>query len=535
MASPTTPLSPGSRLPQPQPSLGPIDLVAEGTDPAEYDQLQPEKPTIKQQGVQHQTFKRRRQNADIESGDTGDMLNRVRMTLTPPTSPATSSEGPVEDNELGQDAGDMEDEDENRETVQEIYEETRQLTDSIVVNLVPRQPPTEAFKGPPPAKDSSWTQTEHAPTLQYANQDICPIDWEFIKARSTGLNDINIQSYELRKPWIPKSRGGELGFEKMVGKIHEPGDTSVQTLESARKRFNKANLIVFEVTGVYFEGFTASLKENKAFATTKAAEMLGYGINDKSEPNDDSEGDSDSMPDCSFEGDHSDEGCAQALATQHAPFGCHIHEPLERQFVETEKLEAIRISESLLDKTYLLDVSAKAFDIFTVVLLTAFDDDDDHIEYTQARYEDAGKGTSFHNLFETYCLSQPLETPVVSDMILERLRLIFNDSETSLHLFQPKSLRYLFAHTDASDPIRLLIIDVFQTDVHAADSRADLYGRQTYPEALLRYWDHWKHQQQKIIRPKDQRLNDQCPTETYTGRRKAQDGLIGVLSKAPDV
>lgn len=105
--------------------------------------------------------------------------------------------------------------------------------------------------------------------MQYTNQDICPIDWDYIKAHSDGLELSNIQAYEFRKPWISKAQGGEVGYEKMVKMFHDAGDTAVNQLESARKRFKKANNIVFLTTGVFFESSTAGLPDEYKPRSTK--------------------------------------------------------------------------------------------------------------------------------------------------------------------------------------------------------------------------------------------------------------------------
>lgn len=422
--------------------------------------------------------------------------------------------------------------------------------------------------------------------------------------------------------------------------FHKAGDDSVTSLEGARKRFGKANLAVFETTGVWFEGSTSGLREYKIRGRT-AAELQKDRVNQKNvataankavasadvdcdydddvevpdpenplpvkqelrpgdslitfilqpenhAPNDrcvqccelglcydekcrkawlkfrnSSDADSGSDSDDSdfgyvdekdedviyHIGAHSSRRWAQVLSQQRAPFGCHIHQPLTRRFIHSEKFEAVYDSESTLESVYLADVSYKAFDLYSSCFAPEFlrkfpdnpqrldvyldkEDADDDEDFSKAVYEDIG-GYTVADLLEAYCCSQCMNCPAVSDVLLNNLRSIVKAQRFSLRLFEPRNLGYVFDCTNASDPIRLFLFDVFRLNMVEGEQMMQQY-RHLYPPQLVWYWDYWKHQQHQDISAKDLQEIDNFHKWGWQGKRGAANGLRGIFRMVPE-
>ncbi|KAF2443113.1 hypothetical protein P171DRAFT_496437 [Karstenula rhodostoma CBS 690.94] len=491
---------------------------------------------------------------------------------------------------------------------------------------IPANPPTQAFFVQPPAKDLSWTKGRYAPTLPYVNQMVCPVNWVYVKSRAPGLTDVHIQAYMYRKPWV--ANGGEVEYDTIVNMFHAAGDNSVNSLEGVRKRFGKANLAVFETTGVWFESSTPGLKDYGIKGRT-AAELQQNRAdkNDADDADADTYVEDDTIPDpenplpvkeelrpgdnlitfilqppdldihdrcleCCQSGLCYDEKCREAwldfcnssdadsgsdsddsdvengdgvdengpycigthskhrwvkvLSSQRAPFGCPIHQPLTLRFVHYDKFEAV--CESPVEPVYLVDVPPKVFSLFTSCFAPEFrgefpekpqrlyvylneEDAANGKEFSKAVYEDIGSYT-VGDILEAYCCSQSLNCPVVSDVLLGHLRNIVKE-ETSLKIFQPCDLQYVFHYTNASDPIRLLLFDAFRLNMAEGKRMTRQYGH-LYPSQLVRYWNHWERQQNAEISPETTKLIENFLTEGWQGNRGASNGLRGHIRVIPE-
>ncbi|KAL1594304.1 hypothetical protein SLS60_010061 [Paraconiothyrium brasiliense] len=87
---------------------------------------------------------------------------------------------------------------------------------------------------------------------------------------------------------------GEVDYDTVKEMPHDAGDTSVNSLEGARKRFGKANLAVFETTGVWIEGCTPGLESYGIKGRTKA-ERPSKQVN-RNDPTKGDDGDEDGPP-----------------------------------------------------------------------------------------------------------------------------------------------------------------------------------------------------------------------------------------------
>lgn len=499
-----------------------------------------------------------------------------------------------------------------------------------------------AFFVQPPAKDPSWTNGQYAPTLPYTGALVCPINWAYIKARASYLTDVHIQAYEFRQPWNPDKQN--LEYDAIVQRFHANGDIAINSLEGARKRFGKANLAVFEVTGVYFENSTPGLKDHgikgrtadekeqaqarqnaPAAAAPNASTSAGNVGADADDDDDDDEeetddddnedgGDEDDEEDddpknplpvkerlrlgaklitfvlqppkedkkdrceqcCVTEdcyeikcreawrdfhrgldldaeedydgpfwaGDHSHRRYAKFLSEKKcAPFGCPAHQPLTMGFVDSEKFADV--CESGIEWSYLVNVSRKAFDLFTSCFAPEFlgefpdspkrldvflnkEGADDNEDFTEAIYEDIEEYTT-DDILEAYLCSQSLNCPVVSDVLLGKLRSIVQDREFSLEKFSPRALRYVFSCTNASDPIRLFLFDAFRLDM-AEGHKAMQQNRDRYPEQLVHYWDYWKLRRREVKSPKAAQRIVEFNAAGWQGGRGPRNGVLGIIS-----
>lgn len=429
------------------------------------------------------------------------------------------------------------------------------------------------------------------------------------------MTDAQILAYDLRKPWAPK--GQEVHYERIIELLHGFGDFSVDTLEGIRKRFKKANLAVFENTGVWFEGSTPGLEVFGLKGRTKAELLRDHklqndGAEDDDEANtlapspakeelpagepiiefllqpqdfevgdrcveccentkcydkkcreawkrfqksasgysDSSDGSDQEWTDPQDEvepyhaGSHSKDRWVQALAKQHAPFGCLEHQPETKRWIHLPRFQAFHVSRAPIDNLYILDVSPMAFNLFAscfapnangefpgqwerLTLYRDYEDETNGVDYTKAIYEDFEDSFTIGDFLEAYCCSQSLECPAVSDIILSQLWKMLKDYE-SINVFRPDDINYVFHYTHASDPMRLFLLDAFRLKMPDATSMMKRH-RQEYPPELVRYWDHWNRQQHAVLSPDSQRKVDRFVSGRYKGRRGAASGLIGVM------
>ncbi|KAJ4359935.1 uncharacterized protein N0V89_000494 [Didymosphaeria variabile] len=558
-----------------------------------------------------QIFPRKRakhSKTNVGSVDVSSPQDEVAFVQTPPVPEADNQETDEDYESEGED-GDEPANDHDDEGPSDDSDDSR----------VPTTPPAEAFTVQPPAKLLSWKKGQYAPTKSYINQQDCPVNWEYVKARTSGLTDAHIQAYIYRKPWVPND--GESEYDTIKRMFNKAGDTSVKSLEGVRKRFGKANRAVFETTSVWFEGSTPGLESHGIKGRTKAefqqeqasqntptqdeaddedgpAAPLPVKIEldpddqiitfilqppdlelddrcvecckaelcydkkcreawrqfhtnpqlDNSSDSEDSDSEDDAEDDEPYHlGKHSSDRYGKALSKQRTPFGCHMHQPLIMRFVHREKFAAVRTSEKGLESEYVVDVSPKSFDLFTSCFAPNFsgefperpkrlevyldrEDADQGKDFSKAVYEDVGE-YNIGNILEAYCCSQSLNCPIVSDVLLDHLRKILLNRE-SFTLFEPEDLRYVFHFTNASDPIRLFLLDAFRLKMAPA-KRLMRQHCHSYPPELVRYWAHWERQQLDEISPENQQLIDEFPT-TYMGRRGAINGLLGRIRVIPE-
>jgi hypothetical protein len=244
-------------------------------------------------------------------------------------------------------------------------------------------------------------------------------------------------------------------------------------------------------------------------------------------------------------GDHSKERWGEVLSQQRTPFGCRTHQPANMHFVHYERFAAVRASRSPVNPVYVVDVSQRAFGLFASCFAPEFtgefpktpkqlcvyfdqQDTDNGGNFSEAVYEEIGKYT-VGDVIEAYCCSQALDCPVVSDVLLGHLRNILVEGE-SLKLFEPGYIKYVFHFTNASDPIRLLLLDAFRMRMAHAKIIMRQHRHQ-YPPELVHYWDHWNRQQQDETSPENPNKIDDHTTQTYKGRRGVMNGLRGIICK----
>ncbi|KAF2641770.1 hypothetical protein P280DRAFT_468303 [Massarina eburnea CBS 473.64] len=121
----------------------------------------------------------------------------------------------------------------------------------------PTIPPTAAFNHPLPGKVAPFYQPWPAPTQPFATKtQNTPVNWDYIKAQKPKLSDKSIHAWNARQSW---NLGTPPTWNEVVIVLKAQGDGDCSTEEGARKRFMRAALALYEVTGVYWRYTPAGL------------------------------------------------------------------------------------------------------------------------------------------------------------------------------------------------------------------------------------------------------------------------------------
>lgn len=323
-----------------------------------------------------------------------------------------------------------------------------------------------------PPKKSPWPLSYPQGHTTYNKDMPCPIDW----SQFPDLTAEKIRAYENRAPWNIEPRP----WAKVV-EMDEAITGKTLVLEGIRKRFRATNVAVYKATEVYFYGSSIGLE---AFGIPTDITLRhkyedakrGRGVQPVIKTN------SQSHPDMFIDRDFLHKGSTVTL-TQQPPNGAG---PVIR-YISKAILVSLRIST---DDT--IQCSPAAFDhwyssacfglrhtlpkrVYKLRKLTK-----------RSTHEDEGKPpVSIHSLIETYCLSQIMGTPEISDLLLDELWQVLkkeqslatqykdgaiwdHNSEELVRLtdLDPEDIEDIWGNTEIDDPIRQLISDVLN---HVSD------------------------------------------------------------------
>jgi hypothetical protein len=133
---------------------------------------------------------------------------------------------------------------------------------------IPTTIPQAAFKIQPLPKVTPWNEASATPTEVLAADSPSPVNWEYISSKRSELRKEDTATWDSRQAWKPK--GQQPDWSKL-------GEAAGLSHEAMRKRFKKAALALFELTGVYF-GNTACGLENYGISNEtmrQAAKRVG--------------------------------------------------------------------------------------------------------------------------------------------------------------------------------------------------------------------------------------------------------------------
>lgn len=103
-----------------------------------------------------------------------------------------------------------------------------------------------------PALYDPWHLTFARPHARYEQATSCPINWSTFP----DLEQADKDAYELRAPWNPKPESWTAAV------ANYRGDNKITSPEGLRKRFKRANLAIFEATRVYFHMSSLGLEKH---------------------------------------------------------------------------------------------------------------------------------------------------------------------------------------------------------------------------------------------------------------------------------
>ncbi|KAF1844430.1 uncharacterized protein K460DRAFT_408715 [Cucurbitaria berberidis CBS 394.84] len=346
--------------------------------------------------------------------------------------------------------------------------------------------PGAVFSPVPPPQMSPWPYDFAAPTPTYDQKIPCPIDWTAIADPRCTVDAI--RAYELREPWNKSA----VSFKSVANAIS-------LSEEGARKRFKKANLAVFEATGVYFKENSLGLSKHGIPDRAELEEIIAGTTRHEKETSQN-------------EADLKRAATTKLLSYKGTPVTVAIH-PLGQKggilrLVTEEVMSQLRISDR-----EIIRCSPAAFDrwysCLAMGLRHTFPKRVYRLEPFLKDYTHTDFGTpptTISDYFETYWLSQRMGTPAVSDMILDELIQTLRDEEELLAKyrsgeltmqdnvdvvrfmnFEPHDVNLLWNKTKADDPIRELVLDILWYKGQAADEKVE-EEEEDFDPAFLAAW-----------------------------------------------
>ncbi|KAJ8104582.1 hypothetical protein OPT61_g10680 [Boeremia exigua] len=125
-------------------------------------------------------------------------------------------------------------------------------TPPTAILAAPDYSPAACFTQTPPAPFTPWPHSFPAPTPRFAQPLSCPVDW----SKLAGLKAEDIEAYELRAAWNPTP----VSFRTVMKQSRYLVKDVAPSEPCIRQRFNRASLIIFKISGVYFEDTALGLK-----------------------------------------------------------------------------------------------------------------------------------------------------------------------------------------------------------------------------------------------------------------------------------
>lgn len=193
-----------------------------------------------------------------------------------------------------------------------------------------------------------------------------------------------------------------------------------------------------------------------------------------------------------------------------SPAGCPKHSPLPVRELTREHIEAVSYRD--IEPEMILKVSEEIFDLYTScfspTIRHKFPERINFLEAwgkTDLIYADAAASPTLGDVLKVYCLSQAMDTPDVSDMVLDHIKNVIRDEEELIEQYrsgefdmhdktdascrildlEPEDFNYVWGNTTSDDPIRLLLLDIFSHKGDAARTRIEEEKEHWHPEFLM--------------------------------------------------
>jgi hypothetical protein len=334
---------------------------------------------------------------------------------------------------------------------------------------------TLVFIIPLPDRVTPWPFNYDQATLQFTEDVPCPINWSALPAMAKALEPKHICAYEARRPWTLNPAS----FKEVIKAVLALTGKEYAE-EGVRKLFRKANLAVYNATGVYFMHSSIGLYEDHGIPTdtemARQLEKVGYSQSKAYKATK-----TPCKPDATIPADDASPRYLSTVAVILQPPG---PERIEQRFISAEIAnkygieddQGIACSADIFDRWYssLCFGLRHTFPKRVYILVKS--------QGAPAEYHDNGvPPVTIQSLLETYCLSQFINTTEVSDMILDRILKGFqnekrlyakykgrggiceDDPNDVVRFMDLKSedIEKLWLNTNPVDPIRKLLVDLF--------------------------------------------------------------------------
>jgi hypothetical protein len=331
-----------------------------------------------------------------------------------------------------------------------------------------------------PLKISPWPLNCPEAYAPY-NKDIpCPISWSHFPA----LSAERIRAYENRAPWTEKPRSWV-----KVAAMEEDATGNAMAQEGVRKRFKTANAAVYRATGVYFMGSSIGLVDF-GIPTDNTLKQELKDANRRQSTQSINRANSHCHPNMFTDKDLLHTRSTVTLTLQSPNGAGSVVRHISKAIIATLCISAndiIQCSPEAFDRWY----SSVCFGLRHTLPKRVYKL---RLLPKGSTHEDEGKPpVTIHSLVETYCLSQLMGTPDVSDMLLDEIWLILKKEHSLAIKYQegaiwdhnseevvrfmdldPGDVEKIWTSTEIDDPIRQLISDVFNhvpDDAGATDQR----------------------------------------------------------------
>ncbi|KAF2828258.1 hypothetical protein CC86DRAFT_465975 [Ophiobolus disseminans] len=365
------------------------------------------------------------------------------------------------------------------------------------------------FNVPLPERFTPWPFSYGQATLQFTDDIPCPVNWSALAAVSVPLKHEHIATYEARHPWSPNP----LSFIKVIPVVQEVIGRRLSQ-EGVRKWFRKANLAIYNATGVYFIHSSIGLEDHdiptdKEMGTEIAKAGISPSKASKQAKNVHKPDDSSSPFD---------------VAAEYVPATAIILQLPGRAIIKQRFISEEVAKMCGIEHGQRIACSVETFGQWYTCLCFGLRHSFPKRLYSFCKppggrlkhHDDGVSRFTIHTLLETYYLSQAMKTTDVSDMLLDQLLKVFQNEKALYAKYKGRGcicevdpnavLRFmdleqdgmneLWKNTELGDPIRKLIVDLLTFGLEtsekqvAAAVRSSRHARELYAEFAQKYHPH---------------------------------------------